>query len=139
MPVAATICGPSTMTDHSKIFFRYKIEIVRSIVTTLKLQLPSDMNMLTKDLVAQHTDNPEAYDDYLRGVEYVTSYSAEEILKARQMFEKAIQLDPAFTVVYGWLGYTYWWSWYSQYSGDDPELLDRAIGLEHKAIALDDA
>src|SRR5712692_2151126 len=139
MPVAATICGPSTMTDHSKIFFRYKIEIVRSIVTTLKLQLPSDMNMLTKDLVAQHTDNPEAYDDYLRGVEYVTSLSEEGILKARQMFEKAIELDPAYTDAYGWLGYSYFWSWFSQYGGDDPQVLDRAIGLEQKAIALDEA
>jgi tetratricopeptide (TPR) repeat protein len=89
--------------------------------------------------VAQHTDNPEAYDDYLRGAEYVTSFSAERILKARQMFEKAIELDPAYADAYSWLGYTYWWSWYSQYSGDDPELLDRAIGLEQKAIALDDA
>ena len=127
------------MTAPSGIFFSLQDEIVRSIVRTLKLQLPLDMNVMTRDLVAQHTDNPEAYDDYLRGVEYVTSLSEEGILKARQMFEKAIQLDPAFTVVYGWLGYTYWWSWYSQYSGDDPELLDRAIGLEHKAIALDDA
>src|SRR6266851_535030 len=105
----ATICGPSTMTAPSGIFFSLQDEIVRSIVRTLKLQLPLDMNMMTRDLVAQHTDNPEAYDDYLRGVEYVTSLSEEGILKARQMFEKAIQLDPAFTVVYGWLGYTYWW------------------------------
>jgi adenylate cyclase len=122
-----------------KDIFSLQDEIVRSIVTTLKLQLPSDMNMLTKDLVAQHTDNPEAYDDYLRGVEYVTSYSADGILKARQMFEKAIQLDPAYTDAYGFLGYTYWWSWYSQYGGDDPSLLDRAIRLEQQAIALDDA
>jgi adenylate cyclase len=121
-----------------KDIFSLQDEIVRRIVTTLKLQLPLDRQEMG-DLVAQHTDNPEAYDDYLRGVEYALTLSAEGILKARQMFEKAIELDPAYTDAYGWLGYTYFWSWYSQYSGDDPKVLDQAIGLEQKAIALDDA
>ncbi len=121
-----------------KKIFSLQDEIVRSIVTTLKLQLPLDMQ-LSRDLVAQHTDNPEAYDDYLRAVEYVTSCSSEGILKARQMFEKTIELDHAYTDAYGFLGYTYFWSWYSQHGGDDPSLLDRAIKLEQQAIALDDA
>jgi adenylate cyclase len=121
-----------------KDIFSLQDEIVRRIVTTLKLQLPLDMQWRGYP-VAQHTDNPEAYDDYLRGVEYSLALSAEGMLKARQMLEKAIELDPAYTDAYSWLGYTYFWSWYSQYSGDDPELLDRAIGLEQKAIALDEA
>jgi len=120
-----------------KDIFSLQDEIVRRIVTTLKLQLPLDTRW--RYFAAQHTDNPEAYDDYLRGAEYVLTFSAEGISKAKEMFEKAIQLDPAFTDAYGWLGYTYFWSWYSQYSGDDPEMLDRAIRLEQTAIALDDA
>ncbi len=120
-----------------KDIFSLQDEIVRRIVTTLKLRLSAEQ---WRDMLAhaQHTDNPEAYDDYLRGAEYVTRLSTEGILKGRQMFERAIELDPAYTDAYSWLGYTYWWSWYSQYSGDDPELLERAIGLEHKAIALDE-
>jgi len=116
--------------------FSLQDEIVGKIVTTLKLQLPLDMQW--RSLAGQHTDNPEAYDDYLRGVEYVTSRSSEGILKARQMFEKAIELDPAYADAYRFLGYTYFWSWYSQYTGDDPSLIDRAIKLEQQAIALDD-
>src|SRR5712692_7482913 len=120
-----------------KDIFSLQDEIVRRIVTTLKLQLRLDMQF--RYVVGQHTDNPEAYDDYLRGEKYVLTLSADGILKGRQMFEKAIELDPAYTDAYGWLGYTYFWSWYSQYSGDDPKVLDQAIGLEQKAIALDDA
>ncbi len=120
-----------------KDIFSLQDEIVRRIVTTLKLQLPLDIQW--SNFFAQNTDNPEAYDDYLRGMEYSQSFSEEGILKARQMFEKAIELDPAYADAYGALGYTYFWSWYSQHGGDDPEVLDRAIGLEHKAIALDDA
>ncbi len=127
-----------------KDIFLLQDDIVRRIVTTLKLQLPLDMQWAfgrsMGHFAAQHTDNPEAYDDYLRGLEYFgKAPSAEGTLKAKEMFEKAIELDSAYTDAYGWLGFTYFWSWYSQYSGDDPEVLDRAIGLEQKAIALDDA
>src|ERR1700730_12039743 len=117
--------------------FSLQDEIVRRIVTTLKIRLPLDMEW--KRLVSQHTDNPEAYDDFLRGSEYGQRFSAEGTLKAIQMFEKAIELDPAYADAYGWLGYYYFWSWFSQYNGDDPEVLDRAIGLEQKAISLDEA
>jgi adenylate cyclase len=122
--------------------FSLQDEIVRRIVTTLKLRLPLDMQWKKYSgiLTAQHTDNPEAYDDFLRGVEYFgRAPSAEGTLKARQMVEKAIELDPAYTDAYAALGINYFWSWYSQYGGDDPKILDRAIELEQKAIALDDA
>ncbi len=84
-------------------------------------------------MVAQHTDKPEGYDDYLCAQNTILTFSAEGISKAKEMFEKAIELDPAYTDAYGALGYTYFWNWYSQYSGDGPEVLDRAIGLEQKS------
>jgi adenylate cyclase len=119
-----------------KDIFSLQDEIVRRIVTTLKLQLPLDMQF--RYVVGQHTDNPEAYDDYLRGEEYVLTLSAEGVPKSKDMFEKAIELDPAYTDAYANLGYTYFQTWESQYGGDDPKVLDRAIALEQKAIALDD-
>jgi adenylate cyclase len=129
-----------------KDIFSLQDEIVRRIVTTLKLQLHLDMHLRYMATFAQHTDNAEAYDYFLRGSEYAATphmhgtFSAEGTTsKAKEMFEKAIELDPAYADAYGGLGYTYFWSWYSQYSGDDPEFLDRAIVLEQKAIALDDA
>src|SRR5712691_1815195 len=121
-----------------KDIFSLQDEIVRRIVTTLKLQLPLDPQW--RYMVAQETDNPEAYDDYLRGLEIFAKQaaSAAGILKARQMFEKAIELDPGYTNAYAVLGFSYFASWYFQYSGDDPMALDRAIELEQKAIALDE-
>ncbi len=123
-----------------KDIFSLQDEIVRRIVTTLKLALPLDTQWRDQlqDFVGQHTDNPEAYDDYLRGAKYILTYSAEGVSKAKEMFEKAIELDPEYTDAYAMLGYAYFQIWYSQYSGDDPKFLDRAIGLEQKAIALDD-
>src|SRR5713101_212976 len=122
-----------------KDIFSLQDDIVHRIVTTLKLKLPLDVEWSNfRVVVAQHTDSPEAYDDYLRGEEYVLTYSAEGVSKSKEMFEKAIELDPTYTDAYASLGYTYFQSWETQYGGDDPEVLDRAIGLEQKAIALDD-
>src|SRR5260370_6567521 len=88
-----------------KDIFSLQDEIVRRIVTTLKLQLPLDMQF--RYVVGQHTDNPEAYDDYLRGEKYVLTLSPEGISKPKEMFEQAIELHPTYTDAYTSLGYTY--------------------------------
>ena len=54
------------------------------------------------------TDNLEAYDFFLRGVEYFWRFTKETNVQARQMFEKAIALDPQYAEAYAWLGWTYW-------------------------------
>ncbi len=118
-----------------KDIFSLQDDIVHRIVTTLKLKLPLDVEWSNfRVVVAQHTDSPEAYDDYLRGEEYVLTLSAEGVSKSKEMFEKAIELDPAYTDAYAGLGYTYYQRWESQYGGDDPEVLDRAIGLSKKRL-----
>src|SRR6202047_4185335 len=81
-----------------KDIFSLQDETVRRIVTTLKLQIPVDTQW--RDFVGQPTDTPEAYDDFLRGFESGISFSADGTLKAKQMYEKAIELDPSYTDAY---------------------------------------
>src|SRR5713226_8623242 len=70
-----------------KDIFALQDEIVRSIVTTLKLQHNlRERGLLT---VSKQTDNLEAFDDFLRGWAYFWSFTREGNAKARQMFEKA--------------------------------------------------
>src|SRR5229473_2441905 len=115
--------------------FAVQDSIVQRIVTTLNLEFT---------LVHQgwqferHTDNPEAYDDALRGLEYLLTPTKEANLKARQMFEKAIELDPKYASAYADLGAIYLIDWVSQWS-NDPHPLDRALQLEQQAIALSDS
>jgi adenylate cyclase len=74
-----------------KDIFALQDEIVQKIVTTLRLQLTlSEQGILQR----KTTNNLEAYDYYLRGVEYWSRYTKEANVQARQMFEKAIELDP---------------------------------------------
>ena len=81
--------------------FALQDEIVQKIVTTLKLQLTLQEQGY---VVRKHTDNLEAYDAFLRGQEYHYRFTKEANAQARQLFEKAIALDPQYAEAYAWLG-----------------------------------
>jgi adenylate cyclase len=81
--------------------FALQDEIVRRIVTTLNLQLALSQQGV---LIPRTTDNLEAYDDLLRGTEYLLELTNDGNARAQSMFEKAIQLDPKYAAAYGYLG-----------------------------------
>jgi adenylate cyclase len=115
--------------------FALQDEIVQRIVTTLKLQLTLQEHGY---IVRKHTDNLEAYDAFLRGVEYYRRYTKEANAQARQLFEKAAALDPQYAEAYVGLGVTYWLEWLWRWSAD-PQNLGRAFTLARQALALDDS
>ena len=118
-----------------KDIFALQDEIVQKIVTTLKLQLTLREHGW---IVRKHTDNLEAYDSVLRGVEYVYRFTKETTAQARQMFEKAVALDPQYAEAYTWLGASYWMEWRFHWS-TDPQNLERAFELGQQALTLDDS
>ncbi len=114
--------------------FALQDEIVQKIVTTLKLQLTLEEQGY---IVRKTTDNLEAYDYYLRGLEYFSRFTKEANAQARQLYEKALKLDPQYAYAYAGLGGTYYieWSWrWSQ----DPQTLEQVLAVAQKAVALDD-
>jgi TolB-like protein/Tfp pilus assembly protein PilF len=115
--------------------FALQDEIVQKIVTTLKLQLTLQGQ---EWMVRKHTDNLEAYDYFLRGTEYFYRVTKETNIQARQMFEKAIDLDPQYAEAYTWLGGTYGLEWIWRWS-QDPQTLEHALALAQQALALDDS
>lgn len=115
--------------------FALQDEIVQKIVTTLKLQLTLPEQGVT---VRKHTDNLEAYDYYLRGVEYGMRTTKETNAQARQMLEKAVALDPQYAEAYARLGHTYYLEWTWRWSVD-PQTLERGLALAQQALALDDS
>jgi adenylate cyclase len=117
-----------------KDIFALQDEIVQKIVTTLKLQLSLQEQGY---IVRKTTDNLEAYDYYLRGWEYNWRFTKEANAQARQMWEKAVALDPQYAEAYEGLGWTYYreWLWWSV----DPRNLERALALAQQALALDDS
>ncbi|MBI3300659.1 MAG: tetratricopeptide repeat protein, partial [Deltaproteobacteria bacterium] len=118
-----------------KDIFALQEEIRRKIVTYLAVRLTEGEQ---ERAWRQYTSSPEAYDYVLRGWEYYWRFTKEANAQARQMYEKAVELDPTYAVAYANLGWTYLVEWVWQWS-PDPQTLERAFTLAQKAIALDDS
>jgi adenylate cyclase len=110
-------------------------DVLQKIVATLNLQVGlSEHGILTH----QNTDSLEAYDEYLRGYSLMLKPSKEVNEKARQLFEKAIALDPRYADPYVYMGVTYYIDWMWQFNLD-PHTLERSSEFVRKALGLDDS
>src|SRR5262249_7056561 len=123
-----------------KDIFAVQDDIVQKIVTTLELQLPFWEGGYQ---VLRHTDNLEAYDSYLRGLESIVRAMLETKKEAngqaRQMFERALELDSTYAEAYAGLGGTYFNEWFFQWNLNRAQTLERALELLQRAITLDDS
>jgi len=118
-----------------KDIFALQDEVTQKIVAALAVKLTEDEQ---ERLVTKYTDNMEAYDFYLQGAEYQNRYTKESNVLARQMFERAIVLDPGFAVAYGALGFTHFHDWTFGWSRD-PQSLEHAFELAQRTLDLDDS
>jgi serine/threonine protein kinase/Tfp pilus assembly protein PilF len=78
-----------------KDIFAIQEEIARSIVDALGVTLTPKQ---TNDIGRSATTNPEAFDAYLQGRKFLYQYNRRGIEFARQMFHRAIELDPNFAL-----------------------------------------
>jgi adenylate cyclase len=122
--------------DRSKKdLFTLQDEIIQTIVRTLefKIETAELSRVLHKD-----TTNYQAYDYLIRGTWYRLQSTRSSIRKARQMFEKAIELDSQYASAYTALG----WSYHLQAEFGWTEFIEQtsqqAVSLAQKAFSLDD-
>jgi adenylate cyclase len=115
--------------------FALQDEIRQKIVFALKVKLtPEEQERLKRF----PTDNLEAYDYFLRSLEFGSPPLTKETnVQARQMCERALELDPHYAAAYARLSLTYWLEWFG-YGGQD-QTLERASELGQKAVALDES
>ena len=115
--------------------FALQDEIVQKIVDALAVELTEGER---GRVVRKATDNPEAYDYFLRGQGYFWRTTKEANTRARRMFEKATELDPEYAEPYAALGFTYFQQWALLWS-QDPQTLKQAFEFGQQAIALNDS
>lgn len=117
-----------------KDIFALQDEVREKIVNALAVKLTQEEQ---KRMVSRGTENLEAYDYYLRGLEYFTQKMQEGVGRSKLMFQKAIELDPEYAAAYSQLGHAYLTEWTLGWT-DDPQSIIGAEKLALKAIEIDE-
>jgi adenylate cyclase len=118
-----------------KDIFAVQDEVTKNIVSALAVKLTKNEE---DQLTRRYTNNLDAYEYALRGLEYHSRYTKEANVDAQKMLLKAIELDPEYSLAYSRLALIYLHEWTQGWS-QDPKSVERAFDLAQKAIAMDDS
>src|SRR5665647_2419835 len=111
--------------------FEIQDEIAQSIVAALRVVLSDDEKRAIEQV---HSPNVEAYGFYLRGRQYFHQHRRKSHEYARQMFERAIELDPEYALAHS--GVADCCSFLYQYFDASPANLKRAHAASRRALEL---
>jgi TolB-like protein/Tfp pilus assembly protein PilF len=84
--------------------FSVESEVAKTIADQLRAKLTGDEKQV---IAARPTDNPQAYDSYLRGLAYTlkTGFTPANSLGAQKYLKEAVELDPKFALAWTLLSY----------------------------------
>src|SRR4029077_19490881 len=84
--------------------FSVESDVAKVIADQLRVKLTGREE---QEIAAKPTDNPEAYDAYLRGLAYTlkTADTTANALGAQKYLREAVRLDPKFALAWALLSY----------------------------------
>jgi TolB-like protein/predicted Ser/Thr protein kinase len=88
-----------------------------------------------KHVINQGTQNPEAYQLYVKGRYYWNKRNPEDIRTGLSYFQQAIDKDPGYAMAYAGVGDAY--GTLSDFEGDPSELIPKSDAAAGKALQLD--
>src|SRR5438034_1426847 len=113
--------------------FGVESEIAETIADTLQAKLTG---LEKKQMSKRTTQNPEAYELYLRGRFFWNKRTSADMKTALSYFEQAASVDPKYAVAYAGMADCY--LLLPLYGGGVPaEMSPKAIAMAQKAISLD--
>jgi tetratricopeptide (TPR) repeat protein len=113
--------------------FLLQDDVTENIIATLRVRVEKAE---IERVLRKPTASLKAYDYALRGRAYLSDTTKEQNARAQEMFKVAIDLDPGFAGAYVGLGWAYFHAWAHLWN-TDPQLLDAAVELAQKAVAID--
>ena len=116
--------------------FALQDEIIETIVRTLAVKINEAER---RRVMRKNTGSFEAYDYLLRGWHHYDRSTRSANSQARQLFKKAIELDPRYGSAYVALGATYLQDAAYGWTEFQDQALQRAYDLAQKALALEEA
>jgi serine/threonine-protein kinase len=121
-----------TITAAASDSFALQDRVFESVATAMQLQLAPQE---TQSLTAHGTLEPAAFDFYLQGRGYLQDYvKPENVENAIQVFNHALEKDPAFAAANSGLGEAYWRKYQSTH---DKRWVNAAIENCQKAAERD--
>ena len=119
----------SRQYDRSlKDIFEIQEEIADSIANALSLTLKRSSSHAQKQV------DPKAYDFFLRGQSYFARHDITDTIYARQMFNRALEVDPDYGRAWAGMAYTYGFE-YLYFNAADVNR-DEALRTSQKALEL---
>jgi TolB-like protein/Flp pilus assembly protein TadD len=114
--------------------FAVESDIAKTIADTLQAKLTgSEKTAMAK----KPTENPEAYELYLKGRFFWNKRTAADLRKSIEYFEQAIAKDPGYAQAYAALAQS--WKLLPAFNGGAPnDCFPQAEAAARKALALDD-
>jgi adenylate cyclase len=119
-----------------KDIFALQGEIVQTIVATLAIKV--DKAEIARAM-RKDTTSLEAYDYVMRGKQYLSRRTRSANVKAKEMFRKAIELDPDYGVAYWALGWTKFMSATRGWTEFFPQAMQQAQDLAKKGLSLEES
>ena len=110
--------------------FDVQDEVARTIVATLAGRLEEAE---VRSAARKHAGSLPAYDCVLRGIEHLRGYGADDNRRARELFERAIALDPSYALAHAYLALALLVE--HGYEDAPDAIKDRALDLALAAIA----
>jgi adenylate cyclase len=120
------------MTD----FFNLVDEITRKIVLSLQIELTEGERA---HIWYDATGNFEAWGHVVRGYRLLHNNTKEDNVKAQELFERAIKLDPEYSTAWTYLAFSHWQEAERGWSESPDESTNQAIELAKKAQTLDES
>ncbi len=122
-----------TFPDNINNLFSLQSEIAQLIAGELRAIVKPEEKEIIE---SQPTNNPEAYDLYLKGREYFYRGEESDINRAIYFYDRAIDLDPEFALAYVWKGLAYFRK--TVYVNDIKEnFADTMLYFADKALSID--
>ncbi|MER9353004.1 tetratricopeptide repeat protein [Mesorhizobium sp. M0514] len=114
--------------------FAVQDDVTQHIVGALALNLTEDDRLR---LAPEHQRNPEAYDCFLRGRELWHRLTKDTNVAARELLQRAIELDPKFASAHAFLALTYGLDYLNRWGASDS--MAQAEEAATRAVTLDDS
>ena len=112
-------------------------EVARAIASEIKVRLtPQEQTRLAR----ARPVNPKAHEAYLRGRYFLNRLTKEDLQKAIEYAQQAVEIDPDYAAAYGLLATSYWQSSSFEFGNlPNREALQKTSAAATRALQIDDA